>query len=149
MITQELVKEWLEYRDGGLYWLKNRGRATVGKRFGADDRYRVGNFFGVRIKEHRLIWFYHNGYWPNMLDHKNRLKKVNEITNLRETTTFLNAQNVNSDKHTSNQTGVGYHKSSGKWRARSWIKDKRIEIGRFDTEDEAISAYITYNSYRL
>lgn len=149
-ITQDLVKDYFEYKDGGLYWKINRGRARKGSRFGScDGRYRVSSFFGKRCYEHSLIYLYHYGVWPEQLDHKDRCKHNNEIKNLRETTTFLNAQNVEYPQQTSNHTGVGYHKRSGKWRARSWKNGKRYEIGSFKTEQEAIGAYKNFNDYRL
>ena len=148
-ITQDLVKDYFEYRDGGLYWKRYKRGSQLGKRFGAKDRYRVGSFFGKRCKEHQLMWLYHCGNWPEQLDHRDRCKHNNEIENLRETTTFLNAQNVEYSQQTSNHIGVGYHKRSGKWRARSWKNGKRFEIGRFETERQAIEAYRKFNSDRM
>ena len=148
-ITQDLVKDYFEYKDGGLYWKKYRPGSQLGKRFGAKDRYRVGAFFGKRCKEHQLIWFYHYGKWSEQLDHRDQCKTNNEIDNLRETTTYLNGQNVTYPNQTSKQVGVGYHKRSGKWRARSWKNGKRYEIGSFKTEQEAIGAYKNFNDCRL
>ena len=95
------------------------------------------------------MWFYHYGKWPEQLDHRDQCKTNNEIDNLRETTTYLNGQNVAYPNQTSKQVGVGYHKRSGKWRARSCKNGKRYEIGRFKTEQEAIDAYKNFNDYRL
>ena len=148
---QELAQEWFNYSDGKLFWSKSRaGRARKGKRFGTfDGRYRVGQFFGKRTSEHRLIHFYHYGKWPSLLDHVDRNTDNNLVKNLRESNTFLNAQNVDTTNHSSKQVGVGFHKASGRWRARSVINGKRVEIGRFKSEQEAINAYKNFNSHRM
>ena len=150
MITQDLLTDYLEYKNGGLHWKINTDYARKGSRFGSyDGRYRVGSFFGKRCYEHSLIYLYHYGVWPEQLDHKYCHEYNNGKENLRETTTFLNAQNVEYSQQASNHTGVGYHKRSGKWRARSWKNGKRIEIGRFKTKRQAIEAYRKFNSDRM
>jgi len=42
---------------------------------------------------------------------------------------------------TSLHKGISYHKSKNKWVARVTISGKRIEVGKFQTEQEAIEAY--------
>ena len=41
----------------------------------------------------------------------------------------------------SSHKGIGYNKYSNKWVARITVDSKRIEIGKFKTEEEAIKAY--------
>ena len=56
-ITQELLKEHFEYRDGHLWWIKptNR-RIKIGQQFGTNNLgYRVGMLKGKRHKEHRVL----------------------------------------------------------------------------------------------
>ena len=148
MITQELVKEYLTYKNGELHWIKPKARAKG--RFGTfDGRYRVGSFFGKRLKEHQLIWFYHYGTWPKMIDHKDRNKSNNKIDNLIETDTFKNSQNTDRTSFSSKQVGVSFYKRTGKWRARTWYDGKRIELGMFETEQLAIESYLSFNKSRL
>lgn len=154
-ITQELLKEYIEYdkETGDLFWIKDRGyRVKAGDKFGCFDKstgYIACEIFGFRNLAHRFVWFYHYGYWPDMLDHKDRDKTNNKLNNLRETTSLLNSHNVDKTSHSSKYPGVGFHKASGKWRVRTRVNGKRLEIGRYKTELEAKDAYEKYNSYRL
>lgn len=45
---------------------------------------------------------------------------------------------------TSKYKNVNYEKASGKWRARAKVKGKRVHLGLFKTEDDAIEAVETF-----
>jgi len=98
---------------------------------------------GKRFREHRLAWFMHYGVWPTKhIDHINRDKQDNRIENLRECDDYLNAANTPKNKcktSTSKYKGVGRYKN--KWRARIKHRGKRIELGVFNTEEEAFAVY--------
>jgi hypothetical protein len=53
---------------------------------------------------HRLIFLYHYGYIPDVLDHKDRDRSNNKIENLRAATNSINASNTKVYK--SSTTGV-------------------------------------------
>ncbi|MCP1243036.1 HNH endonuclease [Acetobacter lambici] len=96
-----------------------------------------------RYMGHRVAWALHYGQWPALhIDHINGDRSDNRITNLRFAT---NAQNcMNCKGHSNSLTGikgVTWDKTRGKWMARLNKGGKFINLGRFDTSDEAKMAY--------
>jgi hypothetical protein len=111
MITQQILKELFTYDevDGGLYWKVSKMGVTKGSRYGYEEKnnnYRKGIVNGNEIREHRLVWMYHNGDIPNrmVIDHINRNKSDNRIQNLRVVTPSMNGKNRvdNFWKHSQN-----------------------------------------------
>ena len=145
ILTQEFLKDHFEYRDGHLYRIKATKGSQVGKRFGQKDKdgYIVGRFFYKVYKEHKLIWLYHYGVWPNgNLDHVNVIPDDNRIENLREADKQSNAFNRKSHKNsTSKYKGVSWCKRDKNWQVSYCIGGKRIYIGKFNCEIEAAKAY--------
>ena len=145
-VTKELLKEYFEYRNGHLWWIKPSGpRVKSGYQFGTDrrDGYRHGKFFGKRYLEHRLIWLYHYGNWPkDLLDHTNGIKHDNRIENLREATRKQNSYNRKSSKGASSKyKGVHWSKAKQKWVSQYTDGDKNYHLGYYNTELEAAKAY--------
>ena len=143
-ISQNILKEYFEYRDGHLWWIKHRNSTIVGRQFGCNkDGYRFGTFKYKTYKEHRLIWLYHYGEWPkDQLDHINGVRDDNRIENLREVNNQQNHLNLGS--HTdakSKYKGVHWFKRDNKWQSQIMYKGKRFHLGYFDTEIEAAIAY--------
>ena len=146
MITQELLKEHFEYKDGHLRWIKPRAKSIdLGQQFGHTTKkgYRRGIFFGKQVYEHNLIWFYHYGVWPtSKIDHRNTVKSDNDIGNLREATNQQNSFNTKSRKNsTSKYKGVYWCKRDKKWISAFMVDGKASSIGRFNDEAEAARAY--------
>lgn len=145
-VTQEFLKEHLEYRDGHLWWIKPRAKSVnVGQQFGHTTKkgYRRGIFFGNQVYEHNLIWFYHYGVWPtSRLDHRDTVRDNNDINNLREATHQENSFNRNSHKKsTSKYKGVYWCKRDKKWISTYTYNGKLNTVGRFDCEVLAAKAY--------
>ena len=145
MITQEFLREHLEYRDGHLWWVKPRARSIkVGQQLGHTTRkgYRAGRLKGRNYYEHRLIWLYHYGEWPKEhIDHINGVRDDNRIENLREATNQQNQFNKKSYGKTSKYKGVSWSRQNKKWVAQYWYKSKIYYLGRYETEEEAAEAY--------
>ena len=76
--------------------------------------------FGVRkhIAEHRLVWFFENGSWPeNEIDNIDHDKSNNRYENLRDVDRATN--NKNTPLRKKNLCGVqGLQFISGKWRTK-------------------------------
>lgn len=90
------------------------------------------------ILMHRLIMNAPNGM---VVDHINHNTLDNRKSNLRICTTSQNVMNSKTHKGSrSRARGVDYHKRDKLWRARIMVKGKRISIGWFKTEEEAIDA---------
>ena len=144
-ITQDLLREHFEYRDGHLWWAKPTAkRVRVGQQFGScyNTGYMVGGLKGKIYLEHRLIWLYHHGVWPkDQVDHINGIKVDNRIENLRECTVQQNNFNRKSYGKTSKYKGVCWNREKEKWRAQYKYKRKVNHVGYYTTEEEAAEAY--------
>jgi len=129
---------------GCFTWL-NRGDATFDSRFGGrqvgyndKDGYLVVVYKRKSIRLHRLAWFMVHGSLPKEIDHINRDKKDNRISNLRECTRSENMQNTGLRKD--NKTGfkgVGWCSHANKYRARCIVDGKRKTVGYADTPEGA------------
>ena len=87
---------------------------------------------------HRVAWFLHYGEDPGELqvDHKNRIRHDNRISNLRLATQSDNSCNCKTSSL--NTSGVkGVDAFFGKWRARIRKNNKRILVGYFNSIVEA------------
>lgn len=152
LLTQEYVKELFDYHeDGYLVWKVSKcinGKSKVGDKAGWVFQSHSGPRHCVRIYGRtfytaRIIFFWWNGYFPEIVDHKDRDNLNNRIENLRAATGLQNARNYTKpiNGKTSIYKGVCFNKSENKWRAQINVNKKRTLIGRFITETEAAAAY--------
>ncbi len=147
-ITVERLQELLDYdpATGYFIWCVSRGsRAKAGQRAGHknENGYVSVRLDGVLYQAHRLAWFYHYGVWPSAdLDHKNRDRADNRISNLRPASRSENMRN--SCGHKDSMTGlkgVTFVKATGWWVAQIKKSGKNIYLGRFTSSEEAHAAY--------
>lgn len=142
------VKSLIKYdpETGVLSWAVRRGSAHAGKVIStiSNDGYIVVGINRRRYQAHRVAWVVHYGEWPDGdIDHINGDRADNRISNLRLCDDSQNQFNVSKKTgvFTSSYKGVGFHSRSKKWRARIRVRNKRIELGYFDTQEEAYAAY--------
>lgn len=89
-------------------------------------------------KAHRVSWLIHNGKWPdNEIDHINRDRSDNRISNLRDVAHRDNMNNMDQV-----DSAKGYYKSGNKYKAQIRMNGKQVYLGRFDNEEKAKQAYI-------
>jgi len=145
VINQEYLKNILNYDEfsGLLIWKNN------GKRAGCEHSsgYRMIGLLGKKYKEHRIIWMYVYGNYPTLdIDHINRVKNDNRISNLRLLSESDNAQNmVKAQRHS--KTGIlGVSPSKNKYQASITAKGIQKYLGRFNTIKEAENAYLKAKS---
>jgi hypothetical protein len=69
------------------------------------------------------------------IDHINRIKTDNRISNLRNVNKSQNQWNVE-------YKGYYFNKVLNKWRARIRVNNERISLGDFKTEEEARESYL-------
>ena len=86
------------------------------------------------IRLNRLIMNVHKKDWLNtQVDHINHDPRDNRKCNLRVATASENGRNKNSK-------GFNFHKATGRWNARITKDGERINLGLYDTEEEALNA---------
>jgi len=139
------VHELFDYKDGNLIWkfAKSR-RVKAGEIAGylGDEGYIDVGVDGGIYKAHRLIYFYHNGYFPSFIDHIDGNRSNNKIDNLRPATINENARNSKKPSHnTSGYKGVCWDKNRSKWMAYITINNKFKSLGRYDQIEDAHLAY--------
>ena len=91
---------------------------------------------------HRLAWLIVHGNLPNgEIDHINRNRADNRISNLRDVQRPINQRNASKRvDNSSGVTGVALDKNSGKWLAQASIDGRLRHVGRFTCIREAESA---------
>lgn len=148
VISHKRLLEVLEYSpiSGVFTWkISLSTRAKVGGMAGRiwQGQYRRITIDRVDYQAHRLAWFYVNGSWPqHEIDHINRAKDDNRISNLRDVNRSGNQQNKGTyANNKSGQPGVHMHTRSGLWRAVISVRGKKKYLGSFTSIDQACAAY--------
>lgn len=137
-LIQQIHNQY-DVKEDGLY-RKNGTRAGSLR----PDGYRNITIMKPKKKtflEHRLLWLLKTGKLPTEIDHIDRNKSNNSLSNLREVTRSEN--NLNKGLQRNNQYGVAgivFHKLSGKYRAEIKRNNKCTSLGYFNSLEEAIKA---------
>jgi hypothetical protein len=152
-LSQTLLKELFDY-DPETGILTNRimrgKKAMPGANAGADtgNGYLSVKLFSITYKVHRIAWAYFHGEWPSTgIDHINGNGTDNRISNLRLATQAENNQNFTQLRQgkTSQFQGVywakPYGNKRGRWRAIIGVNGKKVNLGSFQFESEAVEAY--------
>lgn len=94
---------------------------------------------GKQIRMHRLIM---DCLYSNLVvDHINRVTYDNRKSNLRLCNQALNGANSKKPKNSKNTyIGVVFNKEIQKWHAQMMINRKHVNLGYFNTEQEALIA---------
>lgn len=128
-LTYEQVAEFIELKNGVLYWKKSRGKVKAGRKCGyiKQDGYRQ---IGIKKKifyYHRVLWLMHFKEWPKgSLDHIDGNPLHNKIENLRVTTQAENLKNqARAKNNTSGISGVCFLKGPERWQAQIFSDGKR------------------------
>lgn len=143
---REQLRELFDYRDGQLFYRNTTtfhvaGDAVEGAR--PDGRQEL--WFNGRLHlVHRLIYLWHQGELPDIIDHIDRDFTNNRISNLRAVSKSENNHNSTLVRSSTGFRGVIYAPHVKLYRARIFINKVRHEIGYFPTAEEAATAYIDY-----
>lgn len=122
------------------------GSKTIGDMPGSisSHGYRQIGVFKSTYAAHLLAWLYVYDEWPTkIIDHINRDKLDNAISNLRLSDYSANAHNTNLRKtNNSGIKGVCFNKNyvSKPWVAYIMLNGKRTHLGMFSSLDEAAEA---------
>jgi hypothetical protein len=149
-LTIERLKEVLSYDPltGIFRWVKPTSfRVQVGDQAGAlNGGYVLITIDGETCGAHRLAVMYVTGILPGgKTDHRNGIRSDNRFMNLRPGTHEQNMQNEQGPRRNNGTgyLGVSQCKATGRFRAFISIKGKSRHLGRFDTAEEAYSAYLS------
>lgn len=88
------------------------------------------------ITGHQYAWYWKHGEKAKCIDHINRNKLDNRISNLRSVSKSQNAMNMNIEK------GYSFCKRSNRFIAAIMINYKKIHLGTFKTETDARNCYL-------
>ena len=134
------LQEHTEYKDGQLVWKTGKGRRVMGSPLGTPHNrgYMATSLEGRRFLVHTLVFAYHNGYFPTMVDHIDGDRLNNRIENLRECDYNENGYNSKLRKdNTSGHKNVSWSRVMKKWCVRLGTNKKYQVVGYFDTVDNA------------
>ena len=135
-VSHERVLELFDYDDGKLFHKSNNEPAKIYVTKG--HRYARIKFDKQEFKLHRIIFLYHKGYLPDIIDHINGDRYDNQIENLREANTYQNRQN--SRIYSTSKSGVKnvyWCKKMNKWKVIMNINGETHIFGYYVDIEEA------------
>lgn len=146
-LTRKELKRQLQYDNiNGLFIRKisNSNFVKIGSIAGTKTE---AGYINITVNNkiylaHRLAWLYEHGYLPeNDIDHKDRIKHHNWITNLREVSRTCNSRNIGNIKtNTSGVKGVSWFPDTKKWKAYLFLANKQKSLGHYNNFDNAVCA---------
>ena len=129
-----------------VIWTKYRGRlAKAGQKAGGD----CGNGrIRVKIKNklyllHRVVFYLHNGWLPEFVDHINQDHTDNRPENLRAATKSQNCMNRKTKRDCKVPLNGVTIKKTGKYVARISVDGKRVYLGEFDNIFDAAACRLS------
>lgn len=149
MITSERLRKLLSYapETGVFRWLlPQSNRAKAGLVAGCISKasgYRLIRVDGRLYRAHRLAWLYMYGHEPSdQIDHINCDRSDNRISNLRDVSRDLNAQNRRVARKDSGTGLMGVMRNGDRWAAQIRVNGQRLCLGTFDTPEQAHQRYV-------
>lgn len=146
-LTQKKLKQTFSYDDGNFYYLKRSGKMLPGSIAGvAGPRYYMIGIYRKTYRRHQLVWLFHKGYFPKLIDHIDGNSFNDRIENLRECTQHENTLNRKIDKR--NKTGfrgvsISCSKDKPFMASINNPLGKRVNLGLYKTAEEASASFET------
>jgi hypothetical protein len=134
-----------EEKDGPRFWAKVNKTGTCWLWTGSTMRNGYGNIKvgGRMLAAHRISYKLHFGVDPGALDvdHICHVRLCVNPSHLRAVTRKQNLENMAKiPRTTTGIRGVCWDKLRGKWKAQLKHNGKRINVGRYDSIEEAAAA---------
>lgn len=144
-LSHERLTELLHYNPetGVFTWKVKKQKIRLGGEAGCVHKkgYVDVTIDGIKFKAHRLAWLYVHREWPNLVDHINRNRSDNRISNLRSVTQSENLKNTKIyTNNSSGHIGISLHKGSSRWQVLIRHEGVQKHLGYFDDIDDAIKA---------
>ena len=126
-MTHSEAKELFTYSNGNLFWTKT-GKAAGSLKL---NGYKLVKHQGVFTGAHRIIFFLHHGFFPEMVDHIDGNVSNNSIENLRAATRSQNG--MNSKHYASNTSGYkNVYKNKHSFTVRLKVDGKLRNFGNYE-----------------
>ena len=138
----------IKYENGEIYSFIKLGNCHTKKWFLLKGSFQNTGYCSVKINKktylyHRVVYKLHNPDWDitdysktNIIDHIDRNKLNNHISNLRVVTQLQNSYNTNAK-------GYFYDTNRDSFRTQIAYECGKVKfLGRFKTEEEAHKAYL-------
>ena len=132
MITQAYLHTNFYYKDGMLF----RKYSVANNKIKADEPagspHKAGSYHRICIENeryplHRIIYMYHHGVMPRIVDHIDCDKSNNRIENLRTTDVTGNNSNKKKQKNnTSGIKGISFYPKFDRIHAQIQVRGKKI-----------------------
>lgn len=142
-LTAERLRELFHYDpETGMFW-KRKSNAMCGHTHRRG--YVIISIDGYGFAAHRLAWLYVHGTHPSdEIDHINGNRADNKISNLRDVSHAVNAQNRRAvSRNNKYSEYLGVSRRGNRWAARIIVDNKERFIGSFATQEIARDAYLT------
>lgn len=137
----EIKRRFDYHEDGYLIWkISPSNNVSIGDVAGylAVDGYWKVSIFNKPYLLHRIIYFWHHGILPELIDHKDRNPLNNQIENLRASDKIRNGLNRDANKNSkSGIKGITFDANRNKWVAQLRISPRNFSK-RFTSKAEAI-----------
>jgi hypothetical protein len=130
MLTQQRLHELFDYRDDGTLVRRKSGKPVVCNM--GSHRYLRVHVDGKAVALHRVIYLYHHGVLPDVVDHADNDRSNNRIENLREATQQENC--LNRARHSNSRSpfkNVYWSKAANKWSVQITANGRRKYLGVF------------------
>lgn len=152
-VTAAVVRQLFDYspETGELTHRRRAGRKQPGDRAGElkRDGYRHVGIFGSKYMEHRIVFLWVHGRWPNPeADHRNRVRDDNRIDNLIEATHRQNALN-RAPRKRGNDLPTGVRRRGNRFYAYIGGGGSQRHLGSFASPEAAHAAYRTAHAAAL
>lgn len=147
-LDAEQLRERLHYdpETGVFTWKTSRFARYVGKPAGIAGRHGYNRIMIDRqtYQAHRLAWLHVYGHWPKgVIDHINRVRDDNRISNLREISLSFNQHNSTKSRGgRSGLIGAIWDEAKQRFFSRIKVNGKHHYLGSFETAQEAHLAYM-------
>jgi len=115
-----------------------------GQKLSRDSRDILLSHKGIKKKfpTHKLVYLYHHGYVPDVIDHINGNYLDNRIENLQELNLQLNTAKATMFSHnTSGYRGVRYRERDSKWIVNIKVDGKGYYVGQYENLEYAAEVY--------